>query len=78
MQEFDFTLILAPSDVPMSVLEEKLFEAGCDDALLGSRDGIVFLDFTRRSSAHLDAITSAIREIEDCQAGLRVVRVEPD
>lgn len=75
-----FTLILnAPAEFEeFEELEDLLFEAGCNDALLGVSEGSVYLDFDRESEDDLSkTILQAIQEVEKV-AGVRVVRVEPD
>jgi hypothetical protein len=71
-----FTLILG--DVPeiTSAVEDALFEAGCDDATLGSRGGVTYLEFDRAAESVAKAIQSAIRDVR--RAGFAVARVEPD
>jgi predicted DNA-binding transcriptional regulator AlpA len=78
MQTYDFTLIL--SGVPELTDEvcDALFEAGCDDAVLGQREGVTFLDFGRDANSARAAILSAIDAVEGAGIGARVVRVEPD
>jgi hypothetical protein len=73
MPEYDFTLILA-GDVGENA--DALYEAGCDDALLGSVDGCAYADFTRDADTFANAVGTAIRAVESV-SGLRVVRVEP-
>jgi predicted DNA-binding transcriptional regulator AlpA len=72
----DFTLILAGVSESTEEMANALFEAGCDDALFGSRDGIVFLDFGREAVSFREAVLSAIRDVRT--AGYEVARVEPD
>ena len=75
---YDFTLVLGGISEITDELESKLFDAGCDDALLGCQDGKIFLDFTRESESLLKAIVSAIRCVETAGIeGLRVVEVLP-
>ncbi len=57
---------------------DRLYEAGCDDATLGTRCGIHFAMFHREAASPTEAIVSAIEAIEGAHVGLRVVRVEPD
>ena len=74
--DHEFTLILAgPLKIDRQT-EDALFEAGCDDALLGSRDGVVFLDFARTADSFSEAVSTAIRDVRT--AGFDVLRVEPD
>jgi hypothetical protein len=72
----EFTLILSGFSELTNDVEDRLFEAGCDDALLGILDGTPFLDFSREAPSLEKAVLSAIRDV--VQAGFEVVRVEPD
>jgi len=56
----------------------ELLDVGCDDALFGERNGIQYADFERDASTYVDAVTSAIRDIESTVRGLRVTRLEPE
>jgi predicted DNA-binding transcriptional regulator AlpA len=73
---YSFTLLLAGAD-PLSHLD-TLFEAGCDDAIFGSRQGTYFADFDREASTLGEAVRTAIEQVERAVPGLQVVRVEPD
>lgn len=73
-----FTLVLSGVRELNESMEDALYEAGCDDALLGTRNGVPFLDFDREAASLADAIRSAIRAVERAGLGARVVRVEPD
>jgi hypothetical protein len=75
-QEYEFTLIL--SGVPELTREvlDAFYEAGCDDALIGIRDGIAYADFCREADSLQEALLSAIRDAE--AAGVKVQHVEPD
>ena len=64
MKKFSFTLVLAGVKTIDQKTQDELFEAGCDDALLFSRDGKVYLDFSREAASLSDAIKSAIQDIE--------------
>ena len=55
-------------------LENAVLEAGCDDALLWGRGGVVGLRFDREAGSLGDAVGSAIRDVE--RAGLAVARVD--
>jgi len=59
-------------------VEDGLFDAGCDDALLGIRDGVPYLDFVRKATSLMEAVLSAIRDVENAGVGAKVVHVEPD
>ncbi|HEV3022878.1 MAG TPA: hypothetical protein VGX76_10435, partial [Pirellulales bacterium] len=73
-----FTLIVSGATELTDDLQDALFEAGCDDALVGVRDGVLFLDFDREAITLNDAVSSAVADVERADAGLRVARVEPD
>lgn len=76
MAENAFTLVIGgPVDVDRVI--NALFERGCDDATVGSVDGVGYADFHRDAPSQADAIFSAIKDVEAVQ-GLRVLRVEPD
>ena len=59
---------------------DALYGRGCDGAILSTRDGITRLEFDRRADSLLQAILSAIRDVETALAasGVRIARVEPD
>ena len=78
MNTYTFTLLLVPGPELNADLEDQLFIAGCDDALVGVRDDVVFLDFDRQAESPLEAILSAVEAVEAAADGLRVARVEPD
>ena len=78
MKTHTFTLVLSGITEIDAEVEDRLFEAGCDDALLSTRDGVPYLDFDRESESLLAAITSAISDVESAGLDLRVIRVEPD
>ena len=62
---FSFSLILQGASqfaTPRSPM--RPLEAGCDDALVGSRDGVIFADFDREAPSSAEAIISAVRQIE--------------
>lgn len=75
---FSFSLTLHGASELIPEIADALYEAGCDDALVGSRDGVLFAEFDREAPSSAAAIISAIRQIESAGAGLTVVRVEPD
>lgn len=79
MDTYDFTLILdLEDDQPTDEVYESLFEAGLDDALVGRSAGVVFVDFSRQAEDPIEAIISAITDVESSAIGATVMRVEPD
>jgi hypothetical protein len=77
-QEYEFTLIL--SGVPELTREvlDAFYEAGCDDALIGMRDGVAYAEFCREADSFRGAVLSAIRDVESADVGAKVEHVEPD
>lgn len=78
MNTYQFTLLLDGPNIVVPDILDSLFEAGCDDALFGTRHGQAFADFVRGAPSLSEAITSAIEAIESSVPSLRVVRVEPE
>lgn len=75
-QVFSFTLILAGVEYD-DALENALYQSGCDDALLGTRCGEIFLDFDREAESMDLAVASARRSVESAGLGIQIVRVDP-
>lgn len=66
MNHYEFTLRFTIADAGMDTdaLIEKLYEAGCDDALIGSgQPGRLALQFTRQASCAELAMQSAIQNV---------------
>ena len=74
MKTYSFTLIVEGPDLQDDDLIDRVYEAGCDDAVVGSSQGVQFLDFDREAQSLDAAILSAIRDIESV-AGVSVVRI---
>lgn len=73
MNTHNFTLIL---DTPIDeTTSDLIFEAGLDDAAITAFEGHPALDIDREAPTLLDAITSAVTQVESI-AGIQVVRVE--
>lgn len=64
----------------VSVMEQPtldaLFEAGCDDAVVGTDVEGDYLDFARTASTFEEAVDTACAAVESVP-GLSVVRIEP-
>jgi len=73
-----FTLFLSGADVLGDENMNALYEAGCDDALFGERDGRQYAAFDREAPSFGVALASAIHGITLALPGVRVIRVEPD
>ena len=71
---FQFTLIVDGPDLQSDTAVDALFDAGCDDALVGRTDGIQYLDFDRSGPNPETAILSAIADVERLP-GVEVLRL---
>lgn len=69
-----FTLIVDGRDLQGDGVIEALYEAGCDDALIGRSDGIQYAEFDREASGLVEAVLSAVADIERVE-GVEVVRI---
>jgi hypothetical protein len=73
-----FTIFLSGADVLDDEHLDALYEAGCDDALFGVRDGAQYGAFDREASSFSEALASAIGDVTSAVPGIQVVRIEPD
>lgn len=77
--EFVLKFALPDADTDPANYEDALFEAGCDDALVGiGLPGRIGLDFTRESDSALNAMTSAIQQVQKAIPGACLVEATPD
>ena len=65
-----FTLVLTGISEVSTEIEDALFEAGCDDALLWTRDGVAYLDFDREAASYQEAVQSAIADVQAAGIGV--------
>ncbi|WP_373543970.1 helix-turn-helix transcriptional regulator [Chamaesiphon sp.] len=81
MKEYSFTLKF---NFPHARIDphyyiEQLYEAGCDDALIGiGKQGCIALDFTRSASSAFDAISSAIVDVKKVIPDASLIEATPD
>lgn len=78
LDTYEFTLVLDGVDDQTEGLEDQLFEAGCDDALINFRNGTVYLDFSREATSIDEAVISAIKSVENSKLGAKVISILPD
>ncbi|MPZ98619.1 MAG: hypothetical protein GEU80_04620 [Dehalococcoidia bacterium] len=78
MTGHQFTLIVEGVDLQDGAALDALFEAGCDDALVGRVGTTQYLDFDREAETLADAVIEATEAIESAIPGARVVHLEPD
>lgn len=58
---------------------DSLFEAGCDDALIGvGTPGSIALDFIRKSDSAYNAIVSAIKDVKRAIPNAKLIEASPD
>ena len=62
--EYEFDLMLADCDIDSPALADALYEAGCDDGLVGRNSQGPMITFTREALSRSDAIRSAIADAE--------------
>ena len=60
---YTFYVYLAGVSELTEDLENRIFEAGCDDALLASENGCVYLNFDREAESLETAIGTALQDI---------------
>jgi len=78
MNIYQFKLILAGIAEVTPELADSLFAATGGDIEFNMRDDVAYLEFDREASTLLDAVSSAISQVEGAGVGVRVVRVESD
>ena len=74
MSTFTFTLVVEGPDLQSDEVIDALFQAGCDDSLVGRSGGIQYIDFDREAASLEEAVLSAVTDIESVD-GLVVVRL---
>lgn len=76
MKFYTFSLVLSGVNSKTPVLEDKLFEAGCDDGLICFYGATVYITFDRESENLKTAIMSAIKDIEQADLNAKVTSVD--
>ncbi|WP_275076418.1 helix-turn-helix transcriptional regulator [Providencia rettgeri] len=76
MAQHTFTLTLSGVTVDTVGLEDALFAAGCDDALVCYYGKSVYLEFDREASSLDAAIEAAIADIESAEIPMQVASVD--
>ena len=81
MMEFEFGLKFKIADEKATARElvERLGEAGCDDAVVGTgQPGRIALDFTREAASARQAIISALKNVKSAIPSAELIEVSPD
>lgn len=73
MPVYEFSLILTAEDITEADCD-RLYEAGCDDGTIVTRNGTTHIAFDREESSLENAIRSATASVR--KAGYDVARVE--
>ena len=77
--EYSLTFRLPASNPNPDDYLDILFEAGCDDALIGlGTQGSIAIDFTRLKSSASKAVHSAINQVKMAIPGVELLEVKPD
>jgi hypothetical protein len=76
MKTYEFDIILKDIAELDDEHAEALFEAGCDDGTLASRDGVAWIHFDREAVSLEEAIRTAVAQVQS--TGFTVVKVELD
>jgi predicted DNA-binding transcriptional regulator AlpA len=77
--EFELRFKLPADAADPSQLVERLGEAGCDDALIGSgQPGRIALRFTREAKTAKTAIVSALRDVKRAIPDAKLIEAGPD
>lgn len=74
MKNYDFTIALSGVDSTTDGLEDRIFEAGCDDTLLCFCNEIPYLEYTREAETAEAAIQQALTQLTD--AGFAVSSIQ--
>src|SRR6185503_1737319 len=81
VMEFEFGMkfrIVAEGADPKELVE-RLGEAGCDDAVIGTgQPGRIALEFSREARSVKDAIVSALRDVKQAIPDAELIEVTPD
>src|SRR3990167_1415856 len=77
-QVHQFTLVLKNVNESTPMLEDSLFEAGCDDALINFRNNTVFIDFEREGKSLEQVVIETIKQVESASIKPIVVSVAPE
>ncbi len=75
MDRFSFTLQVEGLDPRRDDYEDRLYQAGCSDALVAVIENTLFVDFDREAPSYEKALSSAKNDVE--RAGGSVVQALP-
>ena len=75
-QEYEFALTLSGVNELTRDVLDSFYEAGCDDALIGIRDGVAYADFCREADSLSHAVLSATQDLTAAGFGVTFAEVQ--
>lgn len=81
MADYDFTLKFDTTAIGCEAesLMDRFYEAGCDDAIIGiGRPGRIALNFTRAAESALEAVSSALSDVNKVIPQAKLIEAAPD
>ena len=80
MREYEFELLFKiNTNEDINDVIDRLYEAGCDDALIGSgKGGVIGLSFTREAASASEAFESAIKNVKKAIPTASLMEAKPD
>lgn len=75
LREYDFALVVSGVVDLNDDVMDALHEAGCDDATVTLRYGLLFIEFSRSAESLEKALISAILNVRQADIGAEVIRV---
>jgi transcriptional regulator with XRE-family HTH domain len=76
METYDFTFVVTGVDPHAADFDDRFFDAGCDDATIVLRHGVVAVCFARQAQSYRAAALSAYSDV--LKTGASLLRFEPD
>lgn len=74
MKNYHFVIMLDNARPNTEGLEDRLFEAGCDDALVCALNNSVYLEFDREAESAEQALTSAIKQVHAADFQIKCIQ----
>jgi hypothetical protein len=76
MKTHFFDIIATGLDHDASDFEQRFYDAGCDDALVAYRSGLICVSFAREAATMEEAIVSATDAVKS--TGATIIRIDRD
>lgn len=76
MNTYSFTFVVGDANAHSDDLEDRFFDAGCDDATLVLMHGAIAVCFDREADTYKDAVFSAYENVQSTDS--KILRFEPD